>query len=421
MDIEFHYYVNYIIAIKAGLFPDIARKIAYSAQYIDDNTEEYTILEKDSLFQYNNIITQSLNPMLNSKEILSIFPVFHFIPGDDILQSSALRRDGFCRYMSTIPDCKIARNCLKTALKSRDLYWIGIASHAYADTWAHQNFTGLKDEYNCIEKYKYNNAKFLQFNTCIGHMDVLHLPDSSNTIWYDYRLRDMKINNCDRFLEAAKNLFKMYLKYGDRTLFCNKPKQPEVIWHELSLTLKSIFTNNFDYLENILGKNCNLGSNNRFLITKILGMNRAQRIEVYQKIIRKYEIELGFIGSYFEKYDKTKWLNNAIYNISTSVNNFEQYTANDNTYHSNELYGDILCDSGQATYGTVLCNTIKDKLASILKIYKKVYVWNENYKLHDWYNFQEAAKKQHQYMIDKVIRIIRKDMQLMQGCQKMLL
>jgi hypothetical protein len=413
MDIEFHYCVNYIIAIKAGLFPEIAQKIAYSAQYIDDNIDEYTILEKNTLSQYNNIITQSLNPTLNFKEILSIFPIFHFIPGNDILKSSTVRRDGLYRHMSTLPDCKIARNALKIALKSRDPYWIGIASHAYADTWAHQNFTGLKDEYNCIGKHKHNNPKFLQLDACIGHIDLLQLPDLSNTIWYDYRLKDMKINNCSRFLDAAKHLFKMYLKYSDKTMFYNKPKRPEIIWDELKLTLEAIFTNNFTYLEKILGTNCSIGSNTKFFITKILGMNRSQRIDIHHNLASKYEAELGCIESSFERYNKTKWLNNAIYNVSGAINNYNISTANDNSTY-NEVYADVLCDNEQAAYSSNLGHTIKDKLTSILRIYKKVYMWHDNYQSSDWYRFQEAARTHHDYMIDKVIRIMRKDAQFMQ-------
>jgi hypothetical protein len=419
MDIEFHYYINYIVATKAGFFPDIAHKIAYSAQYIDDNSDEYTILEKGSLTQYNNIVTQSLNPTLNFKEILSIFPVFHFIPGDDILRSSSLRRDGLFRHMSTTPDCKLARNCLKTAIKNKDPYWIGIASHAYADTWAHQNFTGLKDQYNAVEKHNCNNSRLLKLDSCIGHTDVLHLPDSPSSVWYDYRLKEMKVNNCERFLDAAKNLFKMYLKYGDQTMFFNRPKRPEIAWNDLKSTLHSIFTNEFIYLEKILGKNCGSDSNTRFLIMKILGMNRAQRVEIYQNLAEKYETEVGLTQTYCKKYDKNQWLNNAIYSRSNSENNYDNHAANDNKIESKQLCSDVLCDSGQATYGCSLGSTIKDKISSILKIYKKVYIWHDNYRLSDWYKFQESAKKHHDYMISKVIRIAKKDMTFMK--EKMLL
>ncbi len=104
MDTEFHYYINYVIALRAGFSPNTAYKIAYSAQYVDDNTEIYTVLQKTNLEQYSNIISQSINPILSVKDIISIYPVFHFIPGDEIIKTSKLRRDGECRYMTTTPE-----------------------------------------------------------------------------------------------------------------------------------------------------------------------------------------------------------------------------------------------------------------------------------------------------------------------------
>ncbi|MDA8104143.1 MAG: hypothetical protein M0Z71_02065 [Nitrospiraceae bacterium] len=37
MDIEFHYYMTHLIALRAGFKPDDAFKIAYASQYTDDN------------------------------------------------------------------------------------------------------------------------------------------------------------------------------------------------------------------------------------------------------------------------------------------------------------------------------------------------------------------------------------------------
>ena len=134
MDIEFHYYVNYIIALQAGFTSPNAYRIAYSAQYIDDNTESYTILQNTNLSQYHHIITQSLNPTLSVKDIISIYPIFHFIPGNELWKSSNMRRAGECRHMSTTPNNKLARNCLITALQSNDKHWIDIASNSLINT-----------------------------------------------------------------------------------------------------------------------------------------------------------------------------------------------------------------------------------------------------------------------------------------------
>lgn len=43
MDIEFHYWVNFIVAMVAGFLKEDAYKIAYSSQLTNYNTKSYTI------------------------------------------------------------------------------------------------------------------------------------------------------------------------------------------------------------------------------------------------------------------------------------------------------------------------------------------------------------------------------------------
>ena len=137
---------------------------------------------------------------------------------------------------------------LHKALNSSDPYWIGIASHAYADTWAHQNFTGMKDPYNCVHAYYVNNTTKAQDNTRkigryginhilsqgniphTGHLDVLNLPDIVNGTWYDYRLKRIQVKNNKRFIAAAKNLFLMYVKHANVKLAPQKPRDVNKRW-----------------------------------------------------------------------------------------------------------------------------------------------------------------------------------------------
>jgi hypothetical protein len=419
MDTEFHYYINYIIALRAGFAPEIAYKIAYSAQYVDDNTESYTILQKVNLDIYSNIITQSINPTLSVKDMISIYPVFHFIPGDDIIRSSSLRRDGECRYMTTTPNNKLARNTLINALKSSNPYWIGIASHGFVDTWAHQNFTGLKDKYNCVDKHQTNKTllgkNVLGLSAYVGHADVLHLPDTPNTIWYDYRLKDMKIDNNERFLDAAKNIFEMYLKYADKSLLINIPSNPESAWNELESAIKAIFVSDLEFLQSFLGKYYEIKSKSTHLIMQILGINKSYRIEFYKQLAKKIEAELGITNSEFDKYDKNKWLNKALYETLDTIQSYDT-TANDNNIQYEAKCAFSLSDSANQEYysGFDIGDQIKRKISSLLGVYKKLYMWRNNHKYNDWYHFQEAAKTHHSYIIDKVIRIMRKDIKMMQ-------
>ena len=56
------------------------------------------------------------------------------------------------------------------------LYRIGIATHSYVDTWAHQNFAGWYDYYNNVG---------LDPKPDIRHSDGEHHPDWINHSWVD--------------------------------------------------------------------------------------------------------------------------------------------------------------------------------------------------------------------------------------------
>jgi hypothetical protein len=79
MDVEFHYYMTYIIALRAGFKTDDAYTIAYSSQYTDDNDTPYEILGDD--VPYKNYVSQTTDITKPKEELLRIHPYFHFFPG----------------------------------------------------------------------------------------------------------------------------------------------------------------------------------------------------------------------------------------------------------------------------------------------------------------------------------------------------
>ncbi|MDZ5762788.1 hypothetical protein Cyrtocomes_01183 [Candidatus Cyrtobacter comes] len=199
MDLEFHYHITYLLAMGGGFNKDDAYKIAYSSQYIDDN--QANILVKDDQNNiYKNIQTQSY--LLLDKTSKEIYVPFHFVPKCTL--SKSLRKDCIFNPMEVESNSQLARNSLKKALKLRDPYQIGISSHAFVDSWAHQNFTGYAEVYN--------NIGYSYMAKSIGHFDALHYPDSVSLIWKDSRLKDEKINNNVRFLEAAWYLLDIFSK-----------------------------------------------------------------------------------------------------------------------------------------------------------------------------------------------------------------
>src|ERR1700722_458405 len=153
MDIEFHYYMTYLIATRAGFVPAEAEIIAHSAQSVDDNHIQYAVLG-DSSGIYENYISQTMDILKPAKNLYRIYPIFHFIPG--VFDApSAKRSDGRIDRWVTTPDSPVARKMIESAIASENPYRIGVSAHGYVDTWAHQNFLGRRDSFNDIPATDY--------------------------------------------------------------------------------------------------------------------------------------------------------------------------------------------------------------------------------------------------------------------------
>lgn len=215
MDIEYHYYITYLIAIKSGFEIQEAYTIAYSSQFVDDNCYEYIIYSaNDSQARYKNSISAINEKNLNSHKLDEILIPFHFLPD---VKTKGNRKDGAMNPFNTVKNSTFAEYSLTNALKSGNLYWIGIATHAYVDTWAHQNFVGVRSNYNAFNNFL---AKLLPN---IGHLDALDKPDLVGLIWKDTRLKKVEINNVYRFTQASKKLMNLYLRFTGQCKF-NKNK-----------------------------------------------------------------------------------------------------------------------------------------------------------------------------------------------------
>ena len=211
MDIEFHYYMTYLIASRAGFSPADAATIAQAAQEVDDNHIPISV-SKGTPAEYESVISQTmdiLHPMHNKR----IYPVFHFIPGDPAAHS-AQRKDGTSSIWVTTPNSPLANEMLDTALQSKDLYRIGASSHAFADTWAHQNFLGKDDAYNEMPDETLVGKIEGAINLMrIGHALAGHQPDVPGLIWTDNRLVESEVDNTGRFMDAADHLFRKLAAY----------------------------------------------------------------------------------------------------------------------------------------------------------------------------------------------------------------
>ena len=208
MNTEFHYWLTGLIAKESGFSEEDAKTIAYSSEYVDENDVNFVIKNRsDKKDTYSNYISQTMNILKPKNKLMKIYPVFHFIPGEPDAET-ALRKDGKMHLLNTTPNSGNANEIMDQAFKAaQDIraYRIGIASHTFVDTWAHQNFVGWYDYFNNIG---------LDIKPDIGHADAEHHPDYISHIWMDERLTKPEIDNRARYMSAAQTLFLKYCEYN---------------------------------------------------------------------------------------------------------------------------------------------------------------------------------------------------------------
>lgn len=278
MNVEFHYYILKYIALNSGFSPEDSEIIAYSSQFVDDNNKKYKIKIQNGTY-FSNYISQTINILKPEKKLERIYLLFHFFP-ENPSEKSAQRKDGKMHILMTTPASENAAKMMNLALETKNLYFIGIASHMFADTFSHQNFIGTFEEINGFKKFKD------LFVPNIGHADALFKPDIINLEWKDERLisKNQKINNLERFLKAAELLHKFYINFNNSE---NK-------WHEISKKIVEITkTSN------------NENSNYKKLSDK--------RIDLYKKLLKQEY-----------SYDEYKWFNLSV--------NTDQHFLNDQKF-----------------------------------------------------------------------------------------
>ena len=206
MNKEFHYYITGIVAHAAGFDEDEARTIAEASQMVDDNDVKFNIEDRATDESYEVYISQTMNILKPKRKLMRIYPVFHFLPGEPDCDG-ACRGDGKMHLLNTTPNSECANELMECAFKATAdvrLHRIGVATHAFADTWAHQNFVGWFDYFNNIG---------LDPKPDIGHADAEHSPDWVSHRWEDDRLVDTFVDNNERFMEAAEALYDLYASH----------------------------------------------------------------------------------------------------------------------------------------------------------------------------------------------------------------
>lgn len=225
MNIDFHYGVLYLVARTAGLDVQQAKTVAHACQYVDDATttgllffnggETYErFASAHTMFDYHNVDTQ-LNRL--------VWTPFHFLPAGN---GATLDAKAVCQ-----PDSDIAREVVRRAIRDADtqnaLHRLGVALHAYVDTWAHQGFSGVESAFNQVHSLEAEDcepsdwmARLAQATERLavnlesdvlsrffplGHGAALHYPDQPWAKWRYVNGKNQLIqrDNLPDFIAAA--------------------------------------------------------------------------------------------------------------------------------------------------------------------------------------------------------------------------
>ncbi|MBN2440801.1 MAG: hypothetical protein JXJ04_05630 [Spirochaetales bacterium] len=305
MNLEFHYYIIYFLCKEAGFEETESQIISYSSQYVDNNLISRRI--KTGSTMYITIPTQNYG-WWDDYFPKNVYIPFHFFPGDTD-GNGTRRRDGKKNSLSCSPGSSRVRQLLTTGLKTRNLYRVGIALHTYADSWAHQNFSGIDEEWNCTDQ----NSLIPH----IGHAQVLTKPDDIMNKWEDSRLinGNNRIFNADRFLKAAQMIYKFLrtynkLGFSDHDVVIEKLKWMTGVDNYLPSTTKDRI-NSYIIDEDVL---------------------QYDKYEWYREALYDNEINRedtdGFVG-----YDKLAWLKDALLH-RTKLAEKPLFTARDDFYKS---------------------------------------------------------------------------------------
>lgn len=215
MNEDFHYFAIAALARAAGFADGDALTVAYASQYVDEATESEPLRVGAAIFE--PVRSAYLGPLATDWSVQKrIYIPFHFIPPRPFA--------GGPGEFLTVADSPFARMLVKAAGAERQpllrLCRLGIALHTYADSWAHQGFSGRAHRENDIEDiHQWTGRRWrhlglgnvaLDFLPDIGHAEAGALPDLS---WVRWRYRrsgedaEVERDNPRLFLQAARAIY----------------------------------------------------------------------------------------------------------------------------------------------------------------------------------------------------------------------
>jgi hypothetical protein len=243
-----HYYAILAFCRACGFKKESAHLIAYASQYVDDakinlmyitnpndNIKHDLVNNQPALFNMATCHSYFKINTFNYESMVNNISAFHFVPG--------CKGESFTKKLRCKEESPVILDILNDIFNEDDLIKLGIVLHTYADTFAHQGFSGMlskvNDIKNCettgelylglIDKMlhvikRYSREKYeALFDSVIpayGHGLALDFPDIPYLVWsYEYDCSDefscaftkVEIDNKERY-KSAFNMIKIHLE-----------------------------------------------------------------------------------------------------------------------------------------------------------------------------------------------------------------
>lgn len=261
MNISFHYFLVKTLADKAFDNEDMAQEIAYYSQLIDDYIlcDTYIQLPKEckppafffthGLAKENkNIFNKTIgwkfypaNPgipegyidMLTSLTVSQetyTFTPFHFIPPKSLTEMNKAKHNRYNYQCEKAGTGKYLIDHLIKDFRKMEPMQLGMLLHTYADTYAHEKFSGfdmaennvIMDDIEDRSSGKPRNVSFnIAYNNvpAIGHARLAHVPDAF-ALWFKYHYKDGRETvgryNMEFFMECARKIADILYQYNGK-------------------------------------------------------------------------------------------------------------------------------------------------------------------------------------------------------------
>ena len=148
MNIDFHYGVIYAVSRIAGMDAARAATLAHACQYVDDATTTGVLKFSGGETYERFACAHTMYDYHNAENWQNrlVWAPFHFLPAG---HGTTLEERALCRPGSEIGKA-VVRRAIQGASADNSVHRLGVALHAFVDTWAHQGFSGIESDYNRV-------------------------------------------------------------------------------------------------------------------------------------------------------------------------------------------------------------------------------------------------------------------------------